>query len=491
MEIFDCFVSYASGDYDAAIQIYRAFESAGLRTFLDRERLQLGDDWSPKIRFSACLAEVVVLVDSELSRRSIPVQQEAGMAVASGALIIPVSLDSRFDALPGWLNGIQGIDFSAADGLAASLKAIVDRAKEFVQPRLLAASPGRADSARSLVLRILLQDQFNAPSETEGAWSRQYNRYLHAYWGPERVRPDVSQGASLTLTGLIVERLIKFREFADPGERSSVDDALQIAEQFILASQESKKGFGRLSPQKPIRGPRKIQLDLRHSSWAVRALLAMDADRFRPFIEPALDWLLWNIPRREASESWCWTTAPLIALLNDERALAYAPWARRRAKLLRQVEHDLKHDFHGGYRSWVIGETGIKRWVATDNALYVLYTLAGVKVKSATLRSQIEAALQQLAAKLRPRGRDALGLPMFSGTPEVGPTAHLLSILADGYKDSKAVLAVELTKMGRFVVRGLAEPIIMPLTFPWHLSGVLTTPSIRDCGLNPAPEACG
>lgn len=479
----DCFISYATTDAEVAKRLFERLTAAGVTTFLAEATVEIGEDWPSVIRASACRAEVLVLLDSEASRRSAAVQQEAGMALASGSLLIPVSLDGRFDRLPGWLAGIQATRAIPGPGYDAAISAIVDRVRAFLHPELGGPGNGapRLATVGDCVLRTVLLDQFTAPPERRGAWSRQYDRYLNMYWGPGPRRSDISQGASLTFTGMIIERLT---QYARSGPAESVQLArlaLERAEFFILSSQHpSEGGFGRRSIHRKTRAQHDLELDVRHTCWAVRALLSIDSERFHSPIQAALEWLSLHVQRRAESDRWCWTTAPLLALLNDERALSFACWSRQRNSTLGVLEDEIEKDFCPLYGSWVSGELPEKKqWVATDNALYVLYTLAKTDIVSERIREHVRMAVKQLMTKARRVGTDELGIPLFTDEPEVGPTAQLIEILSLGrHEDDNMVRAEDRRDLLAFVLKRLNTSSTMPLTFSWHLSSALSVPAL-------------
>lgn len=486
----DCFISYATEDIEVARRLFKGLTDVGISTFLAKDSLQFGECHKPIIQANVCRATVVILLDSEASRRSAPVQQEAGMALASGSLLIPVSLDGHFDRLPAWLADLQATEAVPGRNLEAGIAAVVDRVRRYLDPahgefpsRLL-----RPDTVADHVLKTVVLDQFQGPDDRGGAWSRQYERYLNEYWGQTKKRQGVSLDTSLTLTGMIVERLVEYLEFAPPETAQIVRASLQRAEASILSCQDQDRGgFGRRSAFLKIRTYHEPHLDLRHTCWAVRALLSIDAVRLRPVIEAALEWLARNARSRSSSDQWCWTTAPLLALLGDERALSLGNWSRARDKMLPAVRRDLEKDFSPSHGSWVAGEPNEKKqWVATDNALYVLYTLAGTSLGSTRLVEQTQAAVRWLLSKARTQGGET-GLGLFTEAPEVGPTAHLLEILSSNPWDNTNLASLEQRRgMARFIVNRLSASNPMPATFSWHLSAALAVPSLRDHPLTPA-----
>jgi hypothetical protein len=69
----------------------------------------------------------MVVLDSEVSRKSAFVQQEAGMAIASGSLLIPMTLGGNSSELPGWLSGIQAVTVGGGVSLENAISIVVDR----------------------------------------------------------------------------------------------------------------------------------------------------------------------------------------------------------------------------------------------------------------------------------------------------------------------------------------------------------------------------
>src|SRR5262249_32966871 len=133
------------------------------------------------------------------------------------------------------------------------------------------------DTIATKVLRTILLDQYSGPPERMGAWSRQYDRYLRLAYRDISVPAGVSQGASLTLTGLTIEHLTAFPSDCWGSVAPYLDASLERAEAFLLSSQDPQEGgFGRLSSEFRVRGGRALIPDIRHTCWAIRSLLSID-----------------------------------------------------------------------------------------------------------------------------------------------------------------------------------------------------------------------
>jgi hypothetical protein len=187
----DCFISYAHEDHEVASRLFEGLAGTGITVFMDKYSLRPGGYWKAEIRSRVCRTTVVILLDSEASRASAPVQQEAGMALASGSLLIPVSLDGRFDRLPAWLADLQAVEAIPGPGLDAGIRAVVDQVRQHLDPALgdFPAHLLRPVIVADRVVKAVLLDQYQAPAERGGAWSRQYDRYLLEYWGKTPIGP--------------------------------------------------------------------------------------------------------------------------------------------------------------------------------------------------------------------------------------------------------------------------------------------------------------
>ena len=312
------------------------------------------------------------------------------MGLASGSLLIPVSLDGDFNQLPGWVAGIQGIRRTQAE----TDEHLFARIAEQVTNRFGSAwsiLPDKLQELESLgavALRTVLLDQFSSPAERGGAWSRQYDRYLRLNYGDQAHIPaGVSQGASLTFTGMIVEKLSQFSATDTTNLGQYALSAARRAEAFILSCQDNEEGgFGRRSSEFRTRGGRALTLDIRHTCWAIRALVNIDPSRLQSPIDRGLEWLARRARNRAHSDRWCWTTAPLLSLLLDARLQKFGIWSEVSANLWPSVSADLEDSFDASLASWTKGEAD-SSLVAIDNALYVLHCLREKQYLSQITRS--------------------------------------------------------------------------------------------------------
>ena len=451
----------------------------GVRVFFSEKSIPPGAAWREVIRTEARRCEIVVLIDSPSSRQSEWVQQEAGIALGSGSLLIPVCLDVKPDKLPGWLNGLQAIVVNRDASLDDSLDLVAEHVCNQIGAWWTALPPELREprSVSSAVLRAVILDQFSEPARRVGAWSRQYDRYRRHYYGDRSEPAGVAQSVSLTFTGMIVERLSAFAAGSKGAVSISVNSALRLAEAFVLSSQDPDEGgFGRHSSHNRTRPERAIlELDLRHTCWGIRALLSINRTKFSQQINLALVWLVRNAHKRDET---IWTPASLLAVINDPRLLETSNWRSEFAILSQAIQEELAKSFDSRWHSWIKGEEEDKKgWISIDNALYVLYCLKHCERLSTLLEDQRDAAIEHLLRRCWP-SRQGVGLPLFhSDRPEVGPTAQLLEFL-----DARKFRS-QSTELSRFVATRLADRRTMPSTFAWHLIAALAVPDLRDQSL--------
>jgi hypothetical protein len=105
----DIFISYASANNREAQLLTDLLKAQGLDVFFAQDSLRASDSWRLEIMQAVRRCGVVVVLASSASRNSAWVQQEAGIAMASGAAVIPVILEGSPTDLPGWLADFQAV----------------------------------------------------------------------------------------------------------------------------------------------------------------------------------------------------------------------------------------------------------------------------------------------------------------------------------------------------------------------------------------------
>ncbi len=478
----NCFISYSRHDQDTALRLQLSLMRRGFNVFVAQNSVRPGRNWSREIREVLREADVLVALDSPRSRKSSFVQQEVGMALDSGAIIVPVSLDGKLDCVPGWLEksqAISGADFGSVDQLVEHVATEVSTIFGTVPPELT-----EPRTVADYALRATLQDCFSDPDRA-GAWSRQCDRYTRLYYGEEGTQRQISRGTSLTFTGMITERLVKFQRITSKSLSQHIKTQLNQTVGFLLDSQDEERGgFGPKTKQL-MRGDSVVRPHIRHTCWAIRALLAIDEHKFAEEIGRGLRWLEMEVPIRAHSDRWCWTAAVLLSLATDKRLLRSTRWRRAQAVWRHSVELDLTRSFVKRWQSWVKSEPHNKRnWLSIDNALYVLNCLNDREGLSTELRQQMQGATLALFDRVETTNDGSLscGLPLFSpGRPEVGASAQLFEISSQGNSLDRAALA-------DFIVRALAESRSMSSTFTWHLSALLSCPDLYTKSLRNVRE---
>src|SRR5271154_2190134 len=103
------FISYNQEDADFAAVLMTNLEKAGFDTWMDKNRLRAGSDWSQEIDQGIFTAMAVVLVMSPDSRASEYVTYEWSCALGAGVPVIPVL--RRDTKIHPRLGRLQYLDF--------------------------------------------------------------------------------------------------------------------------------------------------------------------------------------------------------------------------------------------------------------------------------------------------------------------------------------------------------------------------------------------
>ena len=139
------FISYSSTDSAIARRLAAKLDLANIRYFLDRKRIDLGDNFKTKISHGLRQATDLVLIASPGSLESHWVIFEVGQAVAFGCRILPLLTHPKLK-LPSFLSDLQ--HENSADRLVKYLQARTEAAKA---PKSLAVSHSAAGPAGSTI----------------------------------------------------------------------------------------------------------------------------------------------------------------------------------------------------------------------------------------------------------------------------------------------------------------------------------------------------
>jgi HEAT repeat protein len=130
------FISYNQDDADFAAVLMMHLEKAGFDTWLDKDRLRPGSDWSEEIDRGILTASAVILVMSPSSRTSEYVTYEWSCALGAGIRVVP--LLRRETEIHPRLRRLQYLDFRGSvrpwDGLIRELQSIKDESQSYWRP---------------------------------------------------------------------------------------------------------------------------------------------------------------------------------------------------------------------------------------------------------------------------------------------------------------------------------------------------------------------
>lgn len=131
----DCFLGYSAVDEPLAKYVRSLLINQGLDVFTAAVSVEPGDRWSERIRQSLMASPWVVILVSESAAASPYVQQEFGMAIASGKKVIPITWQLSPSQLPGWMSEIQAVDLRGAT-LETAKHRVAEIAKGIQQDKL-------------------------------------------------------------------------------------------------------------------------------------------------------------------------------------------------------------------------------------------------------------------------------------------------------------------------------------------------------------------
>jgi hypothetical protein len=125
------FISYSRNDGPFVDRLQADLQSRGFDAWVDRRRLEGGQDWQEMIEGAINRSNVVLIVLSPDAIESPWVRREIGYAQDNGKLLIPLKLKT-VSQVPIRLNGIQWVNFERRYGRALAELLII-----LVSPELL------------------------------------------------------------------------------------------------------------------------------------------------------------------------------------------------------------------------------------------------------------------------------------------------------------------------------------------------------------------
>ena len=322
-------------------------------------------------------------------------------------------------------------------------------------------------------LDCVLADQF-AGGHEQGGWSKSYDGYIHFLFG-DTLPPDVSTKDTITFSASIAEDLVRFLRLplATP-LAAGVLHRLDHLGAYIVRHQDAVTGgFGRLGHERSRGGPL-VQVDLRHTLWALIAVdaIASEDPAAEVLILRAAEYIRRAVDDLHPVKERAYTFAALHRFLTTE-SLAAAVWPSivRREQLLRDVESALIAKYSGDHNTWDADRDPAVR-TAIDNALYTLRSVRFGKTNDAVLRDRLRVCVEKLANRSTIASGDQAALPFHpAGGPDLGATVRFVQLLCEegeycdcvGGRISKYVAYINDARNLR-----AAE-----FCFPWHLSGAL------------------
>ena len=128
----DVFISHSTQDTKIAQFIHRHLIAENLSVFLAPISLVPGQRWKEEILRNLKGSSWVLFLASNAACKSAFVQQEMGVALATGKRIISIVWDMDTIALPGWLASFQALDLRklSLEQVNAQVSGIAKQIKE-------------------------------------------------------------------------------------------------------------------------------------------------------------------------------------------------------------------------------------------------------------------------------------------------------------------------------------------------------------------------
>ena len=334
-----------------------------------------------------------------------------------------------------------------------------------------------------VALRRVLLDQFGEGDEL-GAWSRRYAEYLQFSFG-DSLPHDISTKDTITFSALVVEDLVRFSGLELPVPLPNLlRNRLEHFVAYLFRHYDEEiGGFGRRGKVRS-RGGAAIEVDLRHTLWALISLweLCRNDERAEYFFRQSSSYLQSAMERLDPVKDRAYTFAVAHRFIStDGLSSIFAVGEARRRSLLKQIEAALVAKYSAILNTWDSDRDPSDK-LGIDNTLY---TLRSVRLKRCidsdlrqVLKQAVRGLLEKSAAETDDTGR--LAIPFFPlGQPDLGATVRLCQLVSDE-EEYTAIAGKRLDGLRQYINAPPTEVHSSAFSFSWHLSGALAMAGPRE-----------
>jgi hypothetical protein len=491
----DIFISHASEDKEeVARPIAAELRKRNVQVWYDEYALLLGDNLRRKIDegLAQCRFGIVILSPHFFSKQW-PQMELDGLAareISKGAkVILPIWHNITKEQVEKYSPSLAGrLAVSTTAGLQTvveQIMAVVNSTSEQAKSEELSVSGASMHQDVSLAgatdfndwcINLLLKDQFTEGDAT-GAWSRRYPDYLKFLYGQHEIPGDISVRDTISYSAWIANALQYYARAAlDQKKARLIFTKLYLLRDYLRRHYHKEVGGFGLATRPKSRGPVGIEVDLRHTCWAMLTLWQFESgDALTDeMLRRAGAHVRSQLQRLDQARERAITYAVLHRLLTAKglSEIVLLSETSRRA-VLKRIESILVERFDRVHGSWDLEFDPVER-CGIDNALFFLYTVTPESCIDPDCTQTLKlAATHLLEANLITLDDRTSAIPFYEGgEPDIGATVLLLYIL----KRNQVVFSESddiLHQLAGFIKNEENHSKYAEFAYPWHLAAAL------------------
>lgn len=317
---------------------------------------------------------------------------------------------------------------------------------------------------------VILNDQFTT-GDARGAWSKKYPRYLDFVYGGT-LPSDIGIRDTISYSAWIAIALRHYLTIlADNEKANRISKKLVLLQDYLRRHYQESGGFG-LTKRPKSRTPSGIDVDLRHTCWAMITLweLGTHDQVTNRMLQESGRYVLSEMDKLNRKPERAITYAVLHRLLSTERLCQTVIASDEvRSRELKNIEGIVIDKLDRITGTWDFEHDPLRR-ATIDNALIVLYAMPANSCIDSDCSKALSLAIARICElKLIETGVGAFGLPFYEGgEADIGASLLLLYILK---RDQKTLRELKgYVEPLRNFVSNPANRDELKLFAPWYLA---------------------
>jgi len=325
------------------------------------------------------------------------------------------------------------------------------------------------DELISWCSEIILNDQFTT-GDARGAWSKKYPAYLDFVYG-STLPSDIGIRDTISYSAWIAIALRHYLTIlADKEQANRLTKKLVLLQDYLRRHYQEGGGFG-LTKRPKSRTPSGIDVDLRHTCWAMITLWELGAHDpvTNRMLQESGRYVLLEMDKLNRKPERAITYAVLHRLLSTERLCQTVIASDEvRSRELKNIEGIVIDKLDRITGTWDLEHDPLRR-ATIDNALIVLYAMPVNSCLDSDCSKALSLAIARICVKLIETGVGAFGLPFYEGgDADIGASLLLLYILK---RDQTTLSELkEYVEPLRNFVTNPANRDELKLFVPWYLA---------------------